>query len=442
MTVRTRFAPSPTGHLHLGNIRTALLSWLYAKKSGGSMLLRLDDTDLERNVGGMDQAIIDSLGWLGLDWDEVIRQSDRRPIYLLAFEQLRESNKVYPCAMTQEQTRALAAERKLAGKSTALHRRELESDLTQGVHWRFEMPRNKIAWKDMLQGQRAFLHDHLTDPVIIRSDDSPTYLFSNAVDDAECDITHVIRGEDHVSNTPVQIALTQAMGKAPPVFMHLPLVFGRDGKLSKREGALSLVDIQQMGIEPEVVAAVLEALGTSHGPHNVDHAAELAELFDPENYGRASPKITDDDLKRVNAQRLRSWSLATWRSRLESSPAPLPVSDAFIEDIAPNCDIADDLRIWHALCQPGLTFETDDPVPVEAFAKHLTAELAKDEATFKTAMKVISAETGRKGRKLFMPIRKALTGLEHGPEMHLLLRHIGLEQVQARCLAAIRSSCN
>src|SRR5690625_703778 len=323
--MKVRFAPSPTGRLHVGNARVALLNWLWARKEGGSFLLRMDDTDAERSREAFADGIRDDLRWLGLNWEEEARQSDRMARYQEALEQLKAAGRVYPCWETGSE---LELKRKLAVQAgrpplydrAALRLSEAEKAerLAQGQkpHWRFKLAHETIEWQDAVRGAQHFEGAHLSDPVLMREDGRPLYTLSSAVDDIDFGITHILRGEDHVSNTAVQIQVFQALAGAIPLFAHLPLIADAGGGgLSKRTGALSLASLREEGIEALALCSYLARLGT---PDPIEPQLALSDLiadFDISRFGRATPKFDPRDLEPLNArllQRLPYEAIAPW----------------------------------------------------------------------------------------------------------------------------------
>ena len=309
--VKVRFAPSPTGRLHVGNARVAVLNWLTARAKAGEFLLRMDDTDRERSTKEFERAILEDLTWLGLDWDDFVRQSARQMRYDAAVERLKSKGRLYPCFETADE---LDLKRKIQlgrGKppvydraALALSAEEQAALMAEGrqPHWRFKLADQPIEWTDLGRGPVRFEAGHLSDPVLIREDGRPLYTLSSVVDDGEFFITHVIRGEDHVANTAVQIELFQALGYDVPTFAHLPLMVGADGKqLSKRLGSLSLADLRAEGVQPEALTAYLARLGTPTAPDGSDSLDSLTPGFDVSSFGRAAPRFDPKELAQLNA---------------------------------------------------------------------------------------------------------------------------------------------
>ena len=324
--MKLRFAPSPTGRLHVGNARVALVNWLFARQGGGSFLLRMDDTDAERSTEAFAQGIEEDLTWLGLAWAEFARQSDRTDRYDLAAERLKEAGRLYPCYETPDELSLKRKAQLSAGrppiydraalKLSEADRKALEAE-GRRPHWRFKLEHAAIDWQDLVRGPQHFEGDKLSDPVLIREDGRPLYTLSSVVDDAELEVSHVIRGEDHVANTAVQVQLFQALGARVPGFGHLPLLMDAQGKgLSKRLGSLSLEALRGEGLEPITINAYLAALGTPDAPEAALTLEDLAASFDIARYGRAAPKFDPSDLDLLNARILHNMPFEAVAERL------------------------------------------------------------------------------------------------------------------------------
>lgn len=442
MTVVTRFAPSPTGLLHVGNARVALINWLFARKSGGKFLLRIDDTDPERSKPEYAAAIEQDLAWLGLAWDELFHQSGRFNDYLAAFGKLRVAQRIYPCYETPEELEAKRKRqlaRKLppvydraALKLTEAERSKLEAE-GRKPHWRFLLEAEKISWNDAVHGDITFDAASLSDPVLVRSDGQPLYTFTSVVDDIAFAVTHIVRGDDHIANSAAQIQIFRAFGAAVPGFGHLPLLTdAQGGSLSKRLGSLSLGMLREDGIEPMAVNSLLAKLGTSDA---IEPRAELSELvieFDFAKFSRAGPKFDVAELERINARLMHELSYAQVRSRL--SELGLQEADAhFWEAVRGNLTRLSDAKTWWDVC-----FGRIAPEIVDAGLTAKAAELLPPEpwngGTWRAWTGTLMAATGAKGKALYKPLRLALTGREHGPELQDLLPMIGRERARARLL--------
>ncbi len=436
MTVTTRFAPSPTGRLHVGNIRTALHNWLLARKQGGRFLLRIDDTDAERSREAFVESIREDLAWLGLAPDGEERQSARLSLYEAAFGKLQASGRVYPCYETAQE---LDLKRKIAlgrGLPPIYDRAALEltdeeraAKEAEGLapHWRFKLERAEpIEWHDGIRGPQHFDPAQLSDPVVRRADGSWLYMLPSAVDDIEMGVTDVLRGEDHVSNTAVQLQMFTALGAEPPRFAHEALLVGTEGKLSKRLGSLGCDALREAGIEPEAVIALLARLGTSQPVEPIADRAVLVETFDLAHFGRAPARFDEAELARLNAAILHHLPFEHVAPRLPEGMGP----DAW-EAIRPNLEHVADAGDWWQV----VTGPIEAPL-LDAETRAYLAEAARlftwGEDPWSALTSALKAATGRKGKALFHPLRQALTGRDSGPDMHALLPLIGEAEARAR----------
>jgi len=442
MTVVTRFAPSPTGHLHVGNIRAALHNWLFARAHDGRFLLRLDDTDAERSTEAFAQAIRDDLAWLGLIPDEEVRQSDRSDLYEARFAVLRAAGRVYPAYETAQE---LELKRKIrAGRglppvydraALALGEAERAALAAEGrrPHWRFRLDHDaSILWDDLIRGPQRFDPTLLSDPVIRREDGSWLYMLPSVIDDIDLGITHVVRGEDHVANTAVQLQMFVALGAAPPAFAHEALLTGGEGKLSKREGSLGVATLREAGIEPVTVLALLARLGTSQPIEPVTNALALTDGFDFSHFGRAPARFDPDELQTLNAKILHRLSFADVASRL-----PTGMDEAAWEAVRPNIATLADVADWWAVIEGPVEVAADAADrPFLAEAARIAGTLDWADDPWHALGNALKGSTGRKGKALFLPLRRALTGLDHGPDMAMLLPLIGKARAIARLAAA------
>ena len=424
-----RFAPSPTGFLHLGNARAAVVNWLFARRWGGQFILRIDDTDRERSEAVYDQAIQEDLAWLGLGWDAVLRQSGRTERYTAAFARLREAGHAYPCYETPEELAALRERQRALGLPPRYRPTDRTPPPGAVPYWRLRLPEGELAFEDLVLGPRRFPRDALGDPVLVREDGTATYLFASAVDDAEFGISHVIRGEDHVTNTALQLAILAALGAPAPRFAHLPLIADAAGRqFSKRLGALSLRSLREQGIEPLAIVATLAALGTAHAAEPGRTLDDLVVQFDLAEYGRAAPRLLLDDLPRFSAALLHHLSFRDVAARLRE--LGLGGIDAqFWEAIRGNLARLGDAREWWEVCRRPLSPVMEDPPFLAVAADLLPDDVA---AGFPGWIDALKDATGRKGKALFHPLRLALTGREHGPELKHLLPLLGRERALAR----------
>jgi glutamyl-tRNA synthetase len=438
MTV-TRFAPSPTGSLHVGNVRAALHNWLWAKKHGGRFLLRIDDTDGERSREEHVTSIRADLDWLGLTRDGEARQSERFALYEKHFEALRAAGRVYPCFESGEE---LDLRRKILlgrGLPPVYERTALVLTADQiaaleavGIkpHWRFKLDHDApIHWDDMVRGEQAFDPKLLSDPVIRRADGSWLYMLPSAIDDIDMGVTDVVRGEDHVSNTATQLQMFTALGAAPRRFAHEALLTGTEGKLSKRLGSLGMEELRAHGIEPLAICAMLARLGTSDPVEPVADMAPLIAGIDFTRFGRAPARFDEEELKGLNARILHQTDFPAIAARL-----PDGMDEAAWSAIRPNIEKLDDVGPWWAV----VTGPISAPVPEDedceflARAAHLVGELDWSADPWHALTAALKEATGRKGKALFLPLRRALTGHDHGPDMAALLPLIGRESSLSR----------
>ncbi len=437
----TRFAPSPTGKLHVGNARVALVNWLIAKAAGGQFILRLDDTDDERSTEAFAQAIRDDLCWLGLLSDQEFKQSDRLALYDEATEKLKASGRLYPCYETPEE---LSLKRKVQlqqGRPPIYDRAALSlSDDDKAKfeaegrkpHWRFKMAPGEIAWTDHVRGPVKFDAAKLSDPVLIRADGRPLYHLPSVVDDIEMGVTHVLRGEDHVDNTAMHVQLFQALGAQEPEFAHLSLMTDQEGKgLSKRTGSLSLESLREEGVEAMAILSYLARIGTSEPVEPKIKVEDIRDGFAIQQFGRATPKFDPRELHLLNARILHELPYTQIAPRLESDG--LSIEEDFWLAVRPNLSKLSDVADWLKICSQDLCPVIADED--KAFMDQALALLPAgpwDGETWGVWTKALKGETGRKGKGLFMPLRKAITGLEHGPELAGLLPLIGEDRVKKR----------
>lgn len=437
---RVRFAPSPTGLMHLGNARVALLNWLLAKSKGGEFVLRFDDTDKARSEERFVTTIEEDLRWLDLAWDERARQSERMDRYRAAFETLVADGRLYPCYETPDELDAMRKRRQRQRLPPIYDRAALtltdaqrKAFVTEGrrAHWRFKLVDGDVRWDDLVLGPKHFEAKNLSDPVVVREDGTFLYMLPSAIDDVDMKITHVVRGEDHVTNAAHQIQMIEALGATPPAFAHVPLMSGPSGgPLSKREGALDLGEIRAQGIEPRAVTALLAALGTSDAPDPAADLATLSRNFDIARFGRSSPRFDPADLAAFSAKVLHTMPFAEVKARLDAMGLA-GVDAAFWNAVGGNLEKFADVRAWHAVCYGDIETVIEDADFCRAAAGLLPPE-PWDETTWGAWTKAVGQATGRKGKALFHPLRFALTGREQGPEMKMLLPLIGRQRALSR----------
>ena len=439
MTVVTRFAPSPTGRLHVGNVRTAVLNWLFARKHGGRFLLRMDDTDAERSTEAFADAIRADLGWLGMTPDGETRQSDRADLYQRMFDRLRAAGRVYPCYETPQELdvrRKVQLSRRLppiydraALALTDADRARLEGE-GRVPHWRFRLDHDAmIEWQDLVRGP-SHLDPRLTsDPVIRRADGSWLYMLPSVIDDIEMGVSHVIRGEDHVTNSGVQVQMFEALDAAPPAFAHVALITTAEGKLSKRAGSDGLDEIRALGVEPIALVALLARLGTSDPVEAVADAAPLLGRFDFAHFGRAPARFDDEELVALNRRILHDLSFDAVAGRL-----PAGMDETGWNAVRPNLATVAEAGDWWAVIEGPVTAPTPFSPEDQAYlatARDVLTGLPWSADIWRDLTAALKS-TGRKGKALFLPLRQALTGRDHGPEMAALLPLIGRERALER----------
>jgi glutamyl-tRNA synthetase len=439
MSVVTRFAPAPTGRLHVGNIRTALHNWLLARKAGGRFLLRIDDTDAERSRAEFVDAIRADLAWLGLAPDGEVRQSERFDRYERGFAWLAEQGRVYRCYETAQELELKRKVRLGRGLPPIYDRAALalsEADHAakaaagERPHWRFKLDHSApIEWTDGIRGPQHFDPAQLSDPVVRRADGTWLYMLPSAIDDIEMGVTDVIRGEDHVSNTAVQVQMFAALGSAPPRFAHEALIVAGEGVMSKRLGSYGVEQMRAGGIEPEAVVALLARLGTADPVDPALDADALANSFDLARFGRAPAHFDEAELARVNAGVVHRLPYARVEARL-----PEGMGERAWEAIRPNLSRIDEAaEWWRVITGPVEAPDFDDDTRCYlAAAADTVAAMEWGAEPWRALTAALKASTGRAGKALFHPLRQALTGKDHGPDMAALLPLIGREAALAR----------
>ncbi|MEM8752744.1 MAG: glutamate--tRNA ligase [Pseudomonadota bacterium] len=417
----TRFAPSPTGALHLGNLRTAVFNAMLARRANGRFVLRLDDTDEARSEERFAAGIRTDLRWLGLDWDEEHRQSDRLDRYDAAAERLKAAGRLYPCWETPAELalrrkRLLAAGRPPVYDRAALKLTEAEKAALAAErppHWRFRLDHEPIEWIDGVRGPQSIDAASVSDPVLIREDGRVLYTLSSVVDDAEMRITHVVRGADHVTNTATQLQIFAALGAEAPAMAHHSLMTGPGGeKLSKRLGGLAASELREEGVEPLAVVAYLARLGSSKPVEPVWSLDAAAAGFDLADFGLAPTRVSPDELRQLSERMIREAPYEAVADRL-----PDGVGRDFWEAVRPNLDRLEDVATWLDVAEaaPPKVEEADRDFVEQAMA--LLPPHPWTTATWSEWTAAVKAETGRKGRALFLPLRRALTGRDSGPDM-------------------------
>lgn len=427
----TRFAPSPTGYIHIGNLRTALFNYLIARAAGGEFILRIDDTDPDRSKQEYVDAIKEDLIWLGLTWDRVERQSDRIERYEEAAQQLRDDGRFYECFETPTELDLKRKKQLNMGKPPVYDRSALAlSDAEKnalraerGGHWRFKLNQTRINWEDGILGGLSIDAASVSDPVLIRGDGQFLYTLASVCDDIDFGVTDVVRGSDHVTNTATQIQIIEAMGGKVPNFAHHSLLTGPQGEaLSKRLGTLALRDLRAAGIAPMAVLSMMARLGSSDPIELRNGMDELIAGFDISKFGAAPTKFDSEDLKPLTAKILSEQSFDDVAEEVAALGVPEELGADFWEATRENIGVMADLAPWWDLfkngCDPVIDAEDVDFVRE---AMTLLPEGPLDREAWGTWTKAVKEATGRKGRGLFMPLRKALTGMDHGPDMKAVL---------------------
>jgi glutamyl-tRNA synthetase len=438
MSVKVRFAPSPTGKLHVGNVRTALVNWLFAKGQGGQFVLRIDDTDVARSTAAFETGIEDDLRWLGLVWDERHNQSKRFDRYGAAAERLKAAGRLYACYETSDELDRRRKVQLSRGLPPIYDRAALE--LTEAdkaayeaegrrPHWRFKLDGKRTAWEDLARGHAEVDTASMSDPVLIREDGLFLYTLPSVVDDIEMDITHVIRGEDHVTNTGAQIEIFEALGGPVPEFAHMPLLVGADGQaLSKRLGSLSISEMREQGYEPIAITSHLGRIGTSDPLEVAASVGALGQSFAFAKMGRSPARYDTADLDRLNAQALHAMDYAAARPRLEALGSDM--GEGVWNAVRPNLHKFADVIDLERMIRGPVTPVIEDAAFAAAALEVLPDEIGDDAWSVWT--NAVKEKTGAKGKALFMPLRHILTGQPHGPDMATLVPMIGRDRIVKR----------
>ena len=427
MTI-TRFAPSPTGYIHVGNLRTALMNYLIARKAGGTFILRIDDTDPVRSEQKYVDGIKQDLEWLGLHWDKVERQSERLDRYADAADKLRSIDRFYEAFETPTELDLKRKKQLNMGKPpvydraalnlSAEERDALRAERGDGV-WRFKLDQERINWKDGILGDISIDAASVSDPVLIRGDGQVLYTIASVVDDTDMGVTNVVRGSDHVTNTATQIQIMKALGMTPPSFAHHSLLTGPQGEaLSKRLGTLALRDLREQGVQPMALLSLMARLGSSDPMELRSEMSELIEGFDVGSFGTAPTKFDVADLFPLTANVLQAKPLADVADQIADLGVPADLAETFWTVTRDNITTLKDLAAWWTLFSEGADPVVDDEdAECVAQAMAMLPEGPFDDTTWKTWTGAVKEATGRKGKGLFMPLRKALTGQSHGPDM-------------------------
>ncbi|WP_299780778.1 glutamate--tRNA ligase [uncultured Roseobacter sp.] len=428
----TRFAPSPTGHIHIGNLRTALMNYLIARKAGGTFILRVDDTDPERSKEEYVDGIKQDLEWLGLHWDRVERQSERLDRYAAAADQLREIGRFYEAFETPTELDLKRKKQLNMGKPpvydrAALALKDAEKDALRAERgdgvWRFKLDQQRIEWADGILGDISIDAASVSDPVLIRGDGQVLYTLASVVDDTEMCVTHVVRGSDHVTNTATQIQIIEALGGAVPQFAHHSLLTGPQGEaLSKRLGTLSLRDLRAQGVQPMALLSLMARLGSSDPVELRAEMTELIDGFDITRFGSAPTKFDEQDLFPLTARHLAGLPLEGVSQAISDAGVPQEKAAQFWEVTRENITTLQDLAPWWVMMRDGAEPDIDaEDADFVMQAMALLPEGPFDDQTWSGWTGAVKEATGRRGRALFMPLRKALTGQAHGPDMSALM---------------------
>ncbi len=423
----TRFAPSPTGHLHLGNLRTALFNFLVSRKDEGDFILRIDDTDSERSRQEFVDSIMFDLEWLGLHWDRVERQSERLDLYADAADRMRQNGRLYECFETPEELSLKRRMQLKAGRPPVYDRESLrltderkdELRSERPGYWRFLLNAERVEWDDSIQGNVSIDAASVSDPVLIRADGQVLYTLASVADDLDMGIASVVRGADHITNTAAQIQIMGALGSGPPGFAHHSLLTGPDGgPLAKREGSNSVRGLRESGIEPMTVLALLAALGTSAAPRFAPSPTGLAAGFDFSEFGTAPARVEDTAFRDLNARYLASQEYEFAESRIMALGVPDGLARKFWQALRENISTMDELADWWSILRDGAEPAIDAAdLEFVGSAFELLPEPPFGPSSWKDWTEQVASQTGRKGRSLYMPLRLALTGRSAGPGM-------------------------
>ena len=435
----TRFAPSPTGYIHIGNVRTALMCYLYAKKAGGKFMLRIDDTDVERSKEEFVTAIKADLAWLGLNPDVEMRQSARFARYNEVVADLKTKGRIYACYETAEE---LEFKRKIqlgrglppvydrsALKLSDAEKQKFEAE-GRKPHYRFLLDSTDIEWNDEIRGTIKMNPSTMSDPIVLRENGEYTYMLPSTVDDVDMKVTNVIRGEDHISNTAIQIQIFKAMGATVPNFAHSSLIKTKEGKLSKREGKGAVAELREMGIQPMAINSFLANIGTSNPVQLKEDLAQLVAEFDIKKFSKSPTMYDVEDIFRLNTKALHEIEFEEVKTKL-----PAGMTQEFWNVVRVNVENIDDAALWWKICHEGIdaNIASEDKEFLKSAATLLPNSL--DEKAWDIWVNELKAKSGRKGKALFMPLRIALTGMEHGPELKNLLPLMSRDTVLKRLAA-------
>jgi len=442
MKVITRFAPSPTGYLHIGNARTALINWLFARKNKGRFILRIDDTDTIRSKEEYKKAIENDLLWLGLEWDESFNQLSRLHRYNQIREMLIASERLYPCFESSEE---LEIKRKLQlanGKppiydraSLNLTSKQKQDLLSQGKspHYRFRLENKEIKWSDLIRGEVSYKAEHLSDPIVVREDGNMTYMLCSVIDDIDYNITHIFRGEDHVTNTALQMQMFESIGASTPNFGHLSLVRASEEKISKRIGGFEIANLKdEIFLEPMTINSFFALIGSSKELVPYKNLAELTNSFEINSFSKSPTTYYAQELEKLNHKLLLNLSYNQVKDQVEAIVGE-PIEEKFWLAIRANLNKLNDIKLWWQICyQPNKIKVSDDDKNFLSIATKLLPNEEISLETWSKWTKLIGEQTGKKGKELFLPLRLALTGHEHGPDMKTIVSLLTREEILTR----------
>lgn len=438
-----RFAPSPTGYLHIGNIRTAIINYLFAKKNGGQFMLRLDDTDESRVKDEYREMILKDMSWLGLDCDgEIIKQSDRLDVYERAKNKLIESGRIYQCFETpaelefQRKAQISNGQRPLYDRSALnLTKEQKEKYIKEGrkPYWRFLLKDQVTKWHDAIRGEIKFEGLHFSDPVLIRENNVPTYTFCSVVDDIDFEVSDVIRGEDHITNTAIQIQIFQALGvKEMPQFAHLGLVKASSGKISKREGGFDIKTLREDGFEALAIINLLSQIGVSKALQVESDIEDLINKFDLNNFSKSATNYNFDELSNINQKLLHILPFSQVKEAIDKIIGSNAIDEIFWDKIKANISFLFEVKDWYNICKKELRYQpkSQDKELLKIAKDSLPDQI--DANSWQQWVVILKEKTGLKGRNLFMPLRLALTGQEDGPQLKDVLILLDRSEILSR----------
>ncbi len=442
-----RFAPSPTGFLHVGNIRAAIINFLYAKKTGGKFLLRLDDTDKERVRDEYRDMILTDMAWMGLKYDALIKQSDRLEKYEEAKNKLIASGRLYECYESAEELNLQRKAQTASGLSPIYNRSALKLNDEQkkslrasGLkpHYRFLLEDKEVSWNDKIKGKITYQGRHFSDPVLVREEDEngqgvPTYTFCSVVDDIEFGITDIIRGEDHITNTAIQIQIFEALNAKQPDFAHLALVKASEGKISKREGGFDVKSLRNDGFEAMAIVNLLAQIGTSEAIKINKNFDDLVNDFSFEKFSKSATNYDISELTTINQKLLQSLDFSEVKLRLKEIFPDKEMSEKLWNCLKTNISFLHEIKDWIAIFQKDFSYQNQEShKEFLHLASSLLPQDTKQENAWGIWLEEIKKKSDRKGKELFMPIRLALSGKESGPELKFLVNLIDREEIVKR----------